>query len=371
MQLKKLQLINFKNYSDSVFDFSKRINIFVGNNGAGKTNILDAIYYLSFCKSYFNPIDSQNIKHGEDFFSIKGVYSGKEQSKDEILVAVKRNERKRVKLNTKEYSRLADHIGLFPLVIISPSDSNMIYGGSEDRRKYIDGVISQFDPHYLDTLLNYNKVLQHRNALLKALNLNPGMDKSSIEVWNEKMCFLGSRIYEKRKEFLSDFIPIISHYYKFISNEREEVGITYRSQLNESDCMEMLNENFRKDLIMKHTTTGIHRDDLVFTIDGFPLRKFGSQGQQKSFLIALKIAQFEYMKQKKGYKPLLLLDDIFDKLDFKRVEQLMKLVSRNEFGQIFVTDTNRERVEHIFKDIEVELSIFVIKEGTIHEQRKL
>jgi DNA replication and repair protein RecF len=369
MQLIKLQLINFKNYTDSVFDFSKRINIFVGDNGAGKTNILDAIYYNSFCKSYFNPIDSQNIRHGEAFFSIKGVYKTEGESKDEILVAVKKNERKRVKLNAKEYSRLADHIGLFPLVMISPMDSNMIYGGSDERRKYIDGVISQFDHQYLDTLLNYNKVLQHRNALLKALNLNRGMDASTIEIWNDKMCFLGAQIHEKRQQFLQEFIPLIRRYYEFISDEREEVGINYRSQLNEGDCAALLQENFQKDLALKHTSSGVHRDDLVFTINGFPLRKYGSQGQQKSFLLALKIAQFEYMKDKKGFKPLLLLDDVFDKLDYKRVAQLMKLVSRNEFGQIFVTDTNKERVERIFKEIEVDLSIFEIKEGAIYEQK--
>ena len=368
MQLTKLQLINFKNYTDSSFDFSKRINIFVGDNGAGKTNILDAIYYNSFCKSAFNPIDSQNIRHGEEFFTIKGIYRTGGESKDEILVAVKKNERKRVKLNTKEYSRLADHIGLFPLVMISPSDSSMIYGGSEERRKYIDGVISQFDHQYLDTLLNYNKVLQHRNALLKALNLNRGMDTSTIEVWDEKMCFLGTQIHEKRKAFLEDFIPLIRRYYEFISNEREEVGITYRSQLNEGVCLEMLQQNFQKDLALKHSSTGVHRDDIVFTINNYPLRKFGSQGQQKSFLLALKIAQFEYIKEKKGYKPLLLLDDVFDKLDYKRVQQLMKLVSRNEFGQIFVTDTNRERVERIFKEIEVDISVFEIKDGEINEQ---
>lgn len=367
MQLNKLQLINFKNYTETVFQFSERINIFVGDNGAGKTNILDAIYYNSFCKSYFNPIDSQNTRHGEDFFSIKGIYTNGNESKDEILVAVKRNERKRVKLNSKEYSRLADHIGLFPLVMISPSDSNMIYGGSEDRRKYIDGVISQFDHHYLDTLLNYNKVLMHRNALLKALNLNRSMDLSNLEVWDDKMAFLGNQIHKKRQSFLKEFIPIVAHYYQFISNEKEEAGIEYRSQMNDADFQQLLTENIKKDLALKHCSIGIHRDDLVFTINGFPLRKYGSQGQQKSFLIALKIAQFEYMKQKKGFKPLLLLDDVFDKLDYTRVQQLMKLVSRNEFGQIFVTDTNKERVERIFKDIDVKWSIFNIKDGGINE----
>ena len=366
MQLNTLQLINFKNYSESKFEFSNRINIFVGDNGAGKTNVLDAIYYNSFCKSYFNPIDSQNIRHKEEFFSIKGIYTNGNESKDEILVALKRNERKRVKLNTKEYSRLADHIGLFPLVIISPSDSNMIYGGSEDRRKYIDGVISQFDKHYLDTLLNYNKVLHHRNALLKAISLNRSMDRSTIEIWDQKMCFLGSQIHEKRKDFLEEFIPIISHYYKFISNEHEEVGIEYRSQLNDSEFCSLLTDRLQKDLALRHSSAGIHRDDLVFTINKYPLRKYGSQGQQKSFLIALKIAQFEYTKNKKGFKPLLLLDDVFDKLDYKRVEQLMKLVSRNEFGQIFVTDTNKERVERIFKDIDVHINIFNIEEGAIN-----
>jgi len=242
----------------------------------------------------------------------------------------------------------------------------MIYGGSDERRKYIDGVISQFDKQYLDTLLNYNKVLQHRNALLKVMGLNQTTDSSTLDIWNQKMCFLGSQIYEKRKIFLEKFIPIIAHYYKFISNEHEEVGIEYRSQLNEAEFCDLLNERFQKDLALRHSSAGIHRDDLIFTINNFPLRKYGSQGQQKSFLVALKIAQFEYTKNIKGFKPLLLMDDVFDKLDYKRVEQLMKLVSLNEFGQIFVTDTNKERVERIFKDINVPINIFNIEEGEIN-----
>ena len=367
MQITKLSLNFFKNYTQENFLFSERVNIFTGNNGAGKTNALDAIYYLSFTKSYFNPLDSQNINNDSDYFQISGVYKNTLSSSDEVSCAIKRNEHKRFKLNKKEYSRMADHIGLFPLVIISPMDSTMIYGGSEERRRYIDGVISQFDKAYLDVLLDYNKVLQQRNAFLKYLAENRSADNSQLEIWDEKLAFLGEEIHIKRKLFLDEFIPIISNFYNFISEEKERVGIAFRSHLNEGKMIELLKENRQKDLALRHSSIGIHRDDLVFTINDFPLKKYGSQGQQKSFLIALKLAQFEYTKNKKGFKPLLLLDDIFDKLDIFRVEQLMKLVSRNEFGQIFITDTNKSRIERVFEGIKVQPKIFEIEYGKIQE----
>lgn len=365
MQITKLELNFFKNYIQEEFRFSDRVNVFTGNNGAGKTNILDAIYYLSFTKSYFNSLDNQNINNDSEYFQISGIYKNALSSSDEVSCALKRNERKRFKLNKKEYGRMADHIGLFPLVIISPIDSTMIYGGSEERRRYIDGVISQFDKAYLDVLLGYNKVLQQRNSFLKYLSENKSADSSQLEIWDNKMAFLGEEIHNKRKLFLDEFIPIIREFYRFISGGKENVGIEYRSHLNEGKMIDKLIENRRKDLALRHSSIGIHRDDLVFTIDNYPLKKYGSQGQQKSFLVGLKLAQFEFTKTKKGYKPLLLLDDIFDKLDIFRVQQLMKLVSRNEFGQIFITDTNRNRIERVFEGLEVQPKIFEIDNGKI------
>ena len=365
MRLEELTLNQFKNNKESKISFSNRINIFVGENGAGKTNILDAIYYLSFCKSHHNSFDSQNIMHKEQYFMIKGEYFNSDTTNEKVHISFTKGDRKKVKRNDKEYDRLADHIGEFPLVMISPSDANLIYGGSEDRRKYIDGVISQFDRAYLNTILHYNKVLQQRNALLRNLSDNANLDNSILEIIDNKLCEYGNEIHSKRKAFLEDFIPLIQTYYEFISNDKERAGIKYKSQLTEADFCSLLRNNYKKDLALKHSSVGTHRDDLNFELNGFPIKKFGSQGQQKSFLISLKIAQFEYTYKKKKYKPLLLLDDIFDKLDINRVQQLMKLVSRNEFGQIFITDTNQERIQNIFKEIEVERNLFMVNEGNI------
>ncbi|NTW31951.1 MAG: DNA replication and repair protein RecF [Bacteroidetes bacterium] len=366
MYLQKLSVINFKNYRDEELSFCEKINCFVGNNGEGKTNLLDAIHYLSFCKSYFNPADTQNILHGADFFVIQGnVIKG--DSHDVIYCAQKLNERKQFKLNKKEYSRFSEHIGLYPLVMISPSDSALIYEGSDERRKYIDSVISQFDKMYLDNLINYNKALHQRNALLKYFAERRRFEKASLEIWNEQLITLGQKIFDKRSEFLDKFLPIFREHFNFISNGKEVVDIDYQSQLKDGDFAEMLNNAVEKDRVLQYTTTGIHKDDLVFKIDVYPLKKLGSQGQQKSFIIALKLAQFDYTRDIKGFKPILLFDDIFDKLDNFRVQQLMKLVSNNSFGQVFITDAHPERVEQIFRDIKTEIKVFDIKNGTATE----
>ncbi len=365
MRITELTLNHFKNNRESKINLSSRINIFVGENGAGKTNILDAIYYLSFCKSPQNSYDTQNILHGEEYFMIKGEYSNTLSSIDKVHISFTKGEKKRIKRNDNEYDRLADHIGEFPLVMISPSDTTLIYGGSDDRRKYIDGVISQFDRAYLNTILNYNKVLQQRNSFLRNLSENQPIDNSLLEILDAKLCQYGLEIHSKRELFLKEFIPLVQSYYEFISDNKEKANIKYRSQLTNNDFCGLLQDNYRKDIALRHSSVGIHRDDIGFELNGFPIKKFGSQGQQKSFLISLKIAQFEYTYAKKKYKPLLLLDDIFDKLDIHRVQQLMKLVSRNEFGQIFITDTNQERIENIFKEIEVEKQIFMVYIGNI------
>lgn len=363
MQLNSLKINYFKNYSQEEFNFTGKVNVFTGKNGSGKTNILDAIYYLSFTKSYFNPSDTGNVNINSDYFLLQGEYKNAMDGNDMVSCAFKIGDRKHFKLNNKEYGRMADHVGLFPLVIISPSDSNLIHGGGDERRKYMDGVISQFDKSYLDLLLDYNKILQQRNSYLKYLYENRRKDSLQLDIWDEKLVETGNEIYFKRKSFLEAFIPMIKQFYAFITNENELVDLDYKSQLLEGDFMEMVLQNRQKDKAVGHTTVGVHRDDIELIINNLQVRRFASQGQQKSFVVALKLAQFEYTKLKKGYKPLLLLDDIFDKLDYNRIAQLMKLVSRNEFGQIFITDTNTERVLNIFQTIGVKPKLYEIDYG--------
>ncbi|MEA3505061.1 MAG: DNA replication/repair protein RecF [Bacteroidota bacterium] len=367
MYLKQLKLANFKNYTEVDFNFSAKINCFIGNNGVGKTNVLDAIYYLSFCKSYFNSVDAQNINHNEEFFAIHGLYDRSGDKRDQISCQLKRNHKKKFKKNKKEYDRLADHIGVYPLVMISPYDRDLINDGSELRRKFIDSVISQFDKLYLNNLINYNKVVTQRNALLKQFAERNFFDYSSLEIWDDKMIELGKEIYKKRVSFLKDFEPIFKHYFDFISDGSEEVSIEYFSKLEDNDFSALLKESLNKDRAVRYSTVGVHKDDLVFKIGDYPIKKFGSQGQQKSFVIAIKLAQFEYTRKIKGFKPILLFDDIFDKLDNNRVEKLIMLVSKNSFGQVFITDTQKERIEYLFKELDIDHKIFEISEGNVKE----
>lgn len=363
MYLHNLILTYFKNYKEINLDFSDKINCFVGDNGAGKTNILDAIYYLSFCKSYFNPVDFQNVNHDSDFFAIHGRYLKNTTLKDKVSCIQKKGSRKIFKINDKEYERLADHIGLFPLVMISPYDRDLINEGSDVRRKYIDGVISQFDHIYLDNLISYNKALLQRNVLLKKFAEQNRFDFQAIELWDEQLIKYGENIFEKRKSFLEDFKPIFQYYFNFIAGKNEVVNILYDAQLEGSSLRELLAESVDKDRVLKYTTRGVHKDDLNFQIGGYPVKKFGSQGQQKSFVIAIKLAQFEYMKDIKGFKPILLFDDIFDKLDDSRVEQIIKLVSKNSFGQVFITDTQLVRIKKLFDKVKIDHKIYQIESG--------
>lgn len=365
MYLQQLSVINFKNYAQAELSLSEGVNAFMGNNGAGKTNLLDAIHYLSLCKSYFNPIDSQQIKQGTDFFIITGSFN-RDEKQEAIACSVKRNQKKQFKRNKKDYQRLADHIGLLPLVMISPYDISIIIEGSEERRKFIDNVISQTDNQYLDELIAYNKVLLNRNALLKTIASTGRYDPGLLEVMDEQLVASGTRIFEKRKAFMEEFTAIFNQHYQFISGDAELVSLNYESQLLQNNLADLLKKNIEKDRVLERTTSGIHRDDLQFSIHGMPMKKFGSQGQQKSFLIALKLAQYSFLTQKKGFKPLLLLDDIFDKLDDLRVTKLMQMVSNNNFGQVFITDTSTSRVENIFKDINVPVKLFTVKEGEIN-----
>lgn len=366
MWLKQLTVLNFKNYSESTLAFLPEVNAFTGANGAGKTNLLDAIHYLSLCKSYFNPIDSQHIKSGEEWFIVQGDFIRKEVS-DHISCSLKRNQKKQFKRNKKDYERLADHIGQFPLVMISPNDSIIITEGSEERRKFVDNVISQTDNKYLDTLILYNRILLQRNTLLKNIREKGVLDTGLLEVLNMQLSEVGETIYERRKMFMEEFVPFFQRHYRFLSEGAEDVSLVYDSALHHQRLGRLLEESLDKDRILERTTQGIHKDDLLFTIhDNMPLKKFGSQGQQKSFLIALKLAQYSFLTAQKKFKPLLLLDDIFDKLDDNRTKKLMQMVSNDEFGQIFITDTNADRIRHIFEEIERPIRIFAISEGKLN-----
>ncbi len=364
MYLNNLSILNFKNYNEAGLSFSPRINCFTGYNGSGKTNLLDAIYYLSFCKSFTNPVDSQNILHDKGFFIIQGNYK-RNGIDEEIYCSMKRSHRKVFKRNKKEYRRLADHVGLYPLVLITPSDSSLILGGSDERRKFTDGVLAQYDKEYLANLIDYNKALQQRNALLKSFAEKNYFDSASLDIWSEQLIKQGTEIHRARKHLFGDFLPIFQEYYNFLTNKNEEVSINYDSQLNDAGMAQLLTGSLQKDRMLQHSTSGIHKDDLLFYIDGMPAKKFGSQGQQKSFLIALKLAQFEFTRKVKGYQPILIFDDIFDKLDDLRVKQLMKLVSGEKFGQIFVTDTSSERLKDVFSKIGVKSALYEIDNGKI------
>jgi DNA replication and repair protein RecF len=336
-----------------------KINCFVGKNGIGKTNILDAIYHLANGKSYFNPLAVQNIKHGEDFFVVDGEFE-KNGRTEQILCSLKKGQKKILKRNGKVYEKFSDHIGFIPLVIISPADSDLIIEGSETRRKFIDTVISQLDSSYLQQLIQYQKIISQRNALLKFFALNHVFENDTLSIYNEQLNTLGDFIFEKRKKFLIDFIPIFNNYHREITNSAETVQLVYQSNLFEKDTLTLLEENISKDRVLHYTSVGVHKDDLSFEIDNYPIKKFGSQGQQKSFLIALKLAQFDFVRKQSGEKPILLFDDIFDKLDEFRVSKIIEMVNKEEFGQLFISDTHPERTENIVKTTLQSYKIFSI-----------
>ena len=362
MILKHISILNYKNLMETELELSPKINCFLGTNGMGKTNLLDAIFYLSFCKSATNPIDSQNIMHGQDFFAIQGYYENNDGTPEEIYCGLKRHQKKHFKRNKKEYTRLADHIGLIPLVMVSPSDSELINGGSEERRKLMDVTLSQYDKEYLNALLRYNRALQQRNNLLKA-ETEP--DNELFDIWEEMMATNGETLYNKRAAFIQNFIPTFQSFYAFISQGKEQVSLCYKSHAQQGELAGLLRDNRLRDRIIGFSTKGVHKDDLEMQLEGYPLKREGSQGQSKTYLIALKLAQFDFLKKTGGSTPLLLLDDIFDKLDASRVEQIIRLVGSDNFGQIFMTDTNREHLEDMLPEINKQYRSFHVQNGTI------
>ena len=342
MYLKQLTLTQYKNISSKTFDFSPKINCFIGDNGNGKSNIIDSIYHLAFGKSYFNPIAIQNIQHDKDFFVIEGRFE-KLGKKEKIICSLKKGQKKIIKRNGKTYKKISEHIGLIPSVIISPADSDLISDGSSARRKFMDGVIGQTDSAFLQDLLEYNKIISQRNSLLKFFALNNTFDQATIDVYDDQLIKRSDSVYKKRLTFMKSFIPVFNYHYKNISEGKENISLEYVSQLHEKSHEELLKISLSKDRIIQHTTQGVHKDDINFLLEGQPIKKFGSQGQQKTFLVALKFAQFDFLKRQISCSPILLLDDAFDKLDQKRVTQIVSLVDQDNFGQIFITDTHEQR----------------------------
>ena len=360
MYLKDLQLLNFKNHNSIDFTFNSKINCFVGKNSVGKTNILDAIYYLSFTKSFVSSTDAYNVTIDENFFLIQGNYIRKDQTEN-IHCGYKKGQKKQIKRNKKDYKKYADHIGLFPLVMISPLDGELITGGSELRRKFIDGVISQYDKSYLEALLNYNTALKQRNSLLKQFAKERYFKEDLIEVWNNQLERYGNVIFEKRTAFIQEFLPFFQKFYNLLTNDTQIIKLVYQSQLSEDNFNTLLQSSIQKDRMVQHTTVGIHKDDLLFQLSELPIKRMGSQGQQKTFLLALKLAQYQHIFKYSEIKPILLLDDIFDKLDRERVLNLIQIITEEEFGQTFITDTNEERLKLALNIDASQVNIFKIE----------
>ncbi len=364
MYLQKLSILNYKNVREATLSFSPKLNCLFGKNGQGKTNVLDAIYYLSFCKSHNNPIDSQNINHDADFLMLQGAYEAGD-TVHEFNCGIRRHQKKVFKHDKKAYERLADHIGTIPLVMVSPADEELIREGSEERRRFMDMAISQYDHPYMNSLMEYNRYLQQRNALLRNENMRPGDDM--FEIYEIPMGELAQEIHTKRKKFVEAFIPVFDHYYQAISNGQEHVGLLYRSHLSQGDLAAQLSSVRARDLAVGNTTRGIHKDDLEITMDGYPIKKVGSQGQNKSCLIAMKLAQSDFLRQTGCHTPILLLDDLFDKLDEHRVEQILSLVSQDNFGQIFITDTHFEHLCQHVQRICPDYKLFSVDDGNVVE----
>lgn len=362
MFLREISILNYKNIREATLRFSDKLNCFVGLNGQGKTNILDAIYYLSFTKSAYNTIDSQNITHDAEMALIQGRYdfdNATEDTSEVISCGIKRGVKKQFRRGKKDYQRLIDHIGLIPLVMVSPQDSELISEGSEERRRFIDGVISQYDKQYLEHLTQYNALLKQRNALLKQYEDYPQNAPAELfEVIEMQMVVHATYIFEQRTDFIQRFVPAFQEVYSAISGNSEQVSLHYTSQLQDRDLAEAFARTRQRDLIVGWTTQGIHKDELDMRLGEYPLKRVGSQGQQKSYLLAMKLGQAIFLG-----KPILLLDDIFDKLDSERVERIIRLVSSERFGQIFITDTDRQHLTSILQGMQHASSVFHVSNG--------
>jgi len=354
--LANLHLINFKNHDFLNLEFRPKVNAIVGQNGAGKTNILDAVHYLSMCKSYLNPLDRQNIRLNQGFFSIQGQWVHENEGHT-VVCSFKPGTKKVIKRNKVVYERMADHIGLFPVVFISPYDGDLIAEGSEFRRKWLDGILSQIDRKYLEDLIQFQRILEHRNALLKQVGQGAAQ-REDLQIWNPSFAELGARIHARRANFIAEFSPVFLQNYQEIGPDEEQPSLRYRSDFQKGEFDTLLSQNEKRDIYAQHSTVGVQKDELIFSLNENPVKKFGSQGQQKSFILALRLAQYHYLHKYSGKKPVLLLDDIFDKLDRSRVQSIMDLVSKDAFGQVIITDTDRERVETLLAPCVDDFRIF-------------
>ena len=357
--LKKISIINYKNILEKEFELDPKINCFVGDNGVGKTNILDAIYHLSMGKSYFNVKNDQLINKGKDYMLVDGFFELNNKN-ESIVFSLKIGEKKVLKRNGKPYKKFSNHIGLIPVVLISPYDNDLINEGSSERRKFIDSIISQNDKEYLINLIAYTRVIQNRNRLLKQYNRSVDFDLDTIKVYDDQIYKLSEPIFKARNKFIKEFTPLVLEKYKHISDDKEKISIEYKSDLINNHIENLIKDSFQKDVILQYTSVGLHKDDFVFNIDENRIKKFGSQGQQKSFLIALKLAQFDYLKNETGNSPILLMDDVFDKLDLMRVKRIVEIVNSTNFGQLFLSDTDKERIEKVLSSLNLSSKIFEV-----------
>jgi DNA replication and repair protein RecF len=364
VRLEKLRLINFKNYTEVSLEFPAKVNCLLGLNGSGKTNLLDAIYYLSFTRSFLNASDAHNIRHGCDSFSISGNYDF-EGTTHEVTSQFQQGHKKIFREDGNDYEKLSDHIGKYPVVLISPSDIDLIKDGSEARRKFFDGMISQIDHTYLRALVEYHHCLKQRNGLLHMLHERGTVDHDLVDSYDQRLVHSGSQIFEKRKEFIHTFLPLLNASFNFLVDEKEEAKLQYESDFFEKDFLTALKQSFNKDLMLQRTTVGIHRDDYSFEFEHGELRRLGSQGQQKSFLVALKLANVELLTRHNGFAPILLLDDIFDKLDDVRIARLLQVVGGKGYGQLFITDAGPERTQSLLKETDTRSDVFEVRAGTI------
>lgn len=361
--LARLQLLHFRNHREADLVLGPEVNCFTGPNGVGKTNLLDAVHYLALAKSYFDPVDGHNVLHGEDYFMVQGHFATTE-GQDLVSCSVRAGQRKVLSRNKKEYDRLADHVGRYPLVMITPYDGQLIIDGSEVRRKFLDGLIAQFDRTYLESLIRYNRSLAHRNVMLKRFAEQRAGSPDDLAPWDEQLVVHGTEVHAVRRAFMQQLVALLEHHYQGISAGPERVALEYRSALDAEPMRVLLDRSWERDRLAQHTTQGIHKDDLVFTIDGMPLRRYGSQGQQKTYLIALKLAQFDLTQQRSGLRPILLLDDIFDKIDPQRMRHLLKALSDQRFGQVLITDTDARRLHTALDGLDVEARFFQLDHGT-------
>jgi DNA replication and repair protein RecF len=362
MHLLQLSLTQFKNYETANFRFSPEVNVLYGNNGAGKTNVLDAIYYLSITKSYFNSIDHQQILQGNQFFIVEGLLN-RNDLEEKYRLVFQKGIGKTLLVNNNDIEKFSAHIGALPVVMIAPGDISLINEGSEGRRKFVDMILSQCDKLYLHELMNYQRAMEQRNKLLKDFFDNRYFDRDLLNGYNEQLSRSGTYIFYERSKFLDIFKPLFLDNYQKLSGLNDEVDLVFESDLNRQFYPDLLTVSEPADIDLLRTTRGIHKDDLVFLLRQSPLKKFGSQGQQKSFIIALKLAQFQYLTQVKGEKPILLLDDIFEKLDQNRLNQLFKWIAQGDFGQIFITDTQQERSQELVKQTGLDAAFFRIENG--------